>query len=428
MALSGGMKIHLRANTYHLRKRVPARYLTVEPRAEVWISLKTDSRLEAGHKAPQVWAAILDSWEAKLGGMSEDAEQRYSAARTLAQARGYRFLPMASVAKLPLDQLVERIEASTNAEGRIDRVLGDAYLGSVKKPEITLSKALEVYWVEAEDKARGKSDDQVRRWQNPRKKALANLIGVIGDLAIGDITAEDLLSFRAWWRRKLAIEDLDPSSANKDFGYIASTIKLVTQAKQITVPVSFNGLNFAANEKVTRLPFARAWIKDKLLAHGALGGLNLEARCILLGMINTGYRPSEAQDLRPEHIRLDVEIPYISIEPVGRTLKTQSSRRIIPLVGVSLEAFKLCPQGFPRYSGTANLSAAVNKFLRENKLLETPEHTFYGLRHSFEDRLLDADIDERIRRDLLGHSLNRERYGLGASIEKLAGIVQRVAL
>ena len=107
------MKIHLRANTYHLRKRVPARYLTVEPRAEVWISLKTDSRLEAGHKAPQVWAAILDSWEAKLGGMSVDAEQRYSAARTLAQARGYRFLPMASVAKLPLDQLVERIEAST---------------------------------------------------------------------------------------------------------------------------------------------------------------------------------------------------------------------------------------------------------------------------------------------------------------------------
>ena len=226
----------------------------------------------------------------------------------------------------------------------------------------------------------------------------------------------------------LATEDLDPSSANKDFGYIASTIKLVTQAKQITVPVSFNGLNFAANEKVTRLPFSRAWIKDKLLALGALDGLNIEARCILLGMINTGYRPSEAQDLRPEHIRLDVEIPYISIEPVGRTLKTQSSRRIIPLVGISLEAFKLCPQGFPRYSGTANLSAAVNKFLRENKLLETPEHTFYGLRHSFEDRLLDADIDERIRRDLLGHSLNRERYGLGASLEKLAGIVQRVAL
>jgi hypothetical protein len=43
--------------------------------------------------------------------------------------------------------------------------------------------------------------------------------------------------------------------------------------------------------------------------------------------------------------------------------------------------------------------------MRENGLRETPEHSVYSLRHSFEDRLLDRDVDERIRRDLMGHAL-----------------------
>ena len=36
--------------------------------------------------------------------------------------------------------------------------------------------------------------------------------------------------------------------------------------------------------------------------------------------------------------------------------------------------------------------------------------------------------DERIRRDLMGHKLTRERYGDGASLAKLTEVVQRVAL
>ncbi|WP_425503039.1 DUF6538 domain-containing protein [Roseospira visakhapatnamensis] len=37
------MSILLRGKTYHLRRRVPRRYETVEPRKTVWISLHTDS-------------------------------------------------------------------------------------------------------------------------------------------------------------------------------------------------------------------------------------------------------------------------------------------------------------------------------------------------------------------------------------------------
>ena len=51
----------------------------------------------------------------------------------------------------------------------------------------------------------------------------------------------------------------------------------------------------------------------------------------------------------------------------------------------------------------------------------------YSLRHSFEDRMLAAGIDDRIRRDLFGHRLDRERYGKGASLEQVAELVARIA-
>jgi integrase len=188
------------------------------------------------------------------------------------------------------------------------------------------------------------------------------------------------------------------------------------------------GLALPQDEPKVRKAFSNAWISDKFLAPGALDVLNGEARAILLGMINTGYRPSEGAGLTAAQIRLDANVPHISIEPGNRTLKTAASRRVIPLLGISLEAFRAFPNGFPRYADNPSLSDTVNKYLRENGLLESEEHTLYGLRHAFEDRMLAAGIDERIRRDLMGHSLRRERYGEGASLEHMAALLRPLAL
>ena len=144
-------------------------------------------------------------------------------------------------------------------------------------------------------------------------------------------------------------------------------------------------------------------------------------------MVNTGYRPSEGAALTEETIYLNGDVPHIRIEPDGRQLKSQYARREIPLTGVSLEAFTAFPEGFPRYRDSASLSATVNKYLKANGLLETPDHSFYSLRHSFEDRMLEAGIDERIRRDLFGHTLDRERYGKGASLARKAELLAGLA-
>lgn len=422
------MTIMKRGNTFHLRKRVPRRYLSVEERKSIWVSLHTDSETVANTKAPIAWQHLVEAWEARLAGDTADADRRFEAAKELAAVRGFRYLPTVKVAGLPREEFLARIEAVRGSDGEPDMHEAAAVLGAVPEPQITVTRALDLYWGLAADKTIGKSEDQMRRWKNPRMKAVRNFVAVVGDKALPDITGDDMLDFRGWWFEKLESEDLTPNSANKDLIHLGDVLKTVNKMKRLGLVLPLSDLSFKEGEAKQRPPFSEGWIRDKLLAPGALTGLNKDARCILLGMVNTGYRPSEAASLTAAQIRLDADVPHISIEPVGRQLKSRNARRVIPLVGVSLDAFKECPKGFPRYRDKADLSATVNSFLRANGLMETPEHSMYGLRHSFEDRLLAAGIDERIRRDLFGHALGRERYGNGATLPHVRDLIQRVAI
>jgi len=386
------MNVKRRNKTFHLIRRVPKRYQPVEPRAVVWVSLHTDSETVARQKAPTAWAHMIEAWEARLAGDSEDAERRFEAARELAQVRGFRYLAADRVAKQPMTELLARVEAVPMRDDGPDEIEAAAVLGGATEPGITVERALELYWTLAKDQTFGKSDDQVRRWKNPRKRAIANFVKIVGNKEIAAITPDDMLDFRQWWVERLEAEGLTPNAANKDLIHVGNVLKTVNKMKRLGLVLPLGDLAFKENKKRVRPPFSEEWIKTKLLAPGALDALNTEARCIVLGMVNTGYRPSEAAGLLPEHIRLDHDVPHIAIEPEGRQLKNEPSRRVIPLVGVSLEAFRQCPAGFPTYRFKDKVSDTVNKFLREHGLLETPDHSLYSLRHSFEDRMIAARV------------------------------------
>ena len=405
------MTVVARGQTYYLRKRVPRRYRRVEEREMVFLSLHTDSKEIATIKAKKIWADMIEAWEAKLDGDDSDAFQRMEAARNLAAKRGFRFLTADKVAKLPLAELLDRIEAVVTPSGKVDKLEAEAVLGGARPPVIKVSRALDRYWTVAKAKTLGKTKDQIRRWENPRKKAVANFIEVIGDLPLEDITTRDLFKFREWWVEKMAEEGLSANSANKDFIHLTSLIREVARSEEIMLSFDTRGLSIEERDKGTRPPFSTDWIKTKLLAPGALAGLNDEARGILLIIVNTGARPSEIAACKAGNIVLDAPIPHLNIDGASRALKTRNSRRKIPLLGVSLEAAKAHRSGFPRYFDNPALSDTINKFLRENKLLETPDHSLYSLRHSFESRMLAADFPERLKTDAMGHRLNRERYG-----------------
>lgn len=210
------MSILKRGSIYQLRKRVPRSYHAVETRDTVWISLHTDSETVAKTKASVAWTQMIEAWEARLAGDTDDAEACFDAAKELAAVRGFRYLPSAQLAMLPREELLRRIEAVPLQDGRPDKVEAAALLGGAADPPITVSRALELFWSLAKDRTLDKSTLQIQKWENPRRKAVRNFIAVAGDKILKDISGDDMLVFRDWWMDRLESEGLNPSSANKD--------------------------------------------------------------------------------------------------------------------------------------------------------------------------------------------------------------------
>ncbi|WP_310619437.1 tyrosine-type recombinase/integrase [Flexibacterium corallicola] len=154
-------------------------------------------------------------------------------------------------------------------------------------------------------------------------------------------------------------------------------------------------------------------ILKNLLASETLRGLTHSLRALVYIMIETGLRPSEICGLTGNNIHLDCEIPFVSIKPELRHLKTDPSSREIPLVGVALEAIKLFPKGLERYYDKNNTATTqINRYLRTRNLCPDGV-SLYGLRHSFKDRLRAQKVSEEMCRWLMGHATDGSLYGEG---------------
>ena len=416
-----------RNGTYSLKRRVPIRYSHVEEREIIWISLSTDSLGEAESKATDIWKEQIAGWKAKLAGKHAAANEHFAAVKDLAELKGYRYLPAQNVSRLPIEDILRRVEAIATRNGEPDIEQANALLGGIQVPEMTVSQVLEAYWELARDKVLNKSPDQKRRWCNPRIKAVNNFIKLIGDKEFAKITRDDALKFRSWWLDRVECDGLTPNSANKDLVHLRSVLETVNELLGMGLKLPFDKLSLKDDERPNRPSFSKNWIQEKLLAKGALDGMNLQARVVFLTMINTGARPSEIANLRPEHIHLESEYPHININEINRELKSKNAIRIIPLAGCSLKAMHQCPDGFPKYRDNPSLSGTMNKYLKENGLRQTPKHVAYSVRHSFEDRLRQAKIDERLRSELFGHAYYREKYG-DPTLQELTEAIQLIAI
>src|SRR5690606_26400145 len=145
------------------------------------------------------------------------------------------------------------------------------------------------------------------------------------------------------------------SSGNRDIGNMRQLFRMYhAHIGQGDKANPFDGLAFAQKLKPSRPPFPVVWVKKEFLGSEKLLGLNQQARGIVLMMIETGCRPSELANLSASTIHLNGPVPYIDIEPRldpddPREIKTASSVRQIPLVGVALEVARAWPKGFPKY-------------------------------------------------------------------------------
>ena len=422
-----------RGGVWWFQRRIPAEFADIDSRLVVKQSTRVKVRDDrAGIRASVVVDKLNSDLEAywtglKTGGGAE-AKARYETARKHARTLGFVYAPVHDVAKLSIEEIHRRAQTFDAVKGASRQQAGVALLGGVSRPKILLSKLFDEFQDIVRADIRDLSKDQLRLWTNPKKRAVANLISVIGDPAIDEITRPEAIEFRSWWQDRVIKENLNPATANKDIGNLQSMLRTVDKHHRLELDAVFAELRLATGEDAEPEPFPTDFVRQKLLAPGALASLNEEARDVIFVMTETGMRPSEIVNLTFETIALKAPVPHVMVRPDGRRMKTDQSRRDIPLVGVALAAAKRRPDGFPRYRDKANsLSATVNKFLDEHGLRPTDRHTLYSLRHSFEDRLTSVEAPEKLMAALMGHKYDRPRYGKGPSLEQKRSWLLKIA-
>lgn len=356
---------------YYWVKRVPKRFSGLVlganglPVSQVRQALHTDSLSEAKAKAIKIEASRLAEWEAIAASDHASARAHYEAAKELAHARGYAYRPTASLIAGDSDQLLKRILAVTG-DNLSSKAAAQAVLGTIPEALPTLTEVRDEYFELPRTRHTKKTEQQLRRWKNPRARAVSSFLEIVAPkdgrgnavpTPIDQITREDALKFREWWACRVQ-DGMDPGTANKDFGHLSEMWYTWTALKEVEISNPFKKLRFEVRGKnKTKTPaFSPEWVKDKLLAPGALDGINDEARDVFLMMINTGLRPSEITDAPLEDYVLNQSIPFLRVAENGRELKVEHTERDIPLVGVSLEAAHriVARGGIQRYRHKAN--------------------------------------------------------------------------
>lgn len=380
------------------------------------VALYTDSRTEAKQKAFVFNEQLEAYWATLIADATPHDSTKFRKAVTIARRMGFGYQPMSIVAALPIEELAARVKAAMGATP--DQV--ESVLGGHGEPELTVKQTLTKFWAYSKERILNKSPDQVRKWKSPRNRAINNFIDVVGNKSVTKLTRDDVIKFRDWWLVRIKEGNMSTETANKDFIHVKDIIETVAENLRLQIDTKhlFKKIILKDRFATKRLPLTTQEITD-ILESPKLVRLNLEARLFLHVAAETGARPAEIVGLLPEDIHLDCEVPYISVKDrPGRPLKTAHSEREIPLIGYAVEALKQLPNGFPTYRDTPdNLSTCVNKFLRENDLLPSKQHSVYSLRHSFQDRLTAISAPERIQCELMGHKFNRPKYGLGGTLE-----------
>lgn len=432
-----------RGQSWSYNRRVPTGLLEQDPRAPVVRQALGTRDLAAARCARDLLEAADDErWSAMMAGKrTAVSDDRHASAVRMALALGFGYLPAADLAETASwPDLAERFEAVMPTD--TPPTVVDAALGLAESPSAKFSDALDVYCTEINrTELAKKSERQLQKWRVIPERAIRTFTELIGDKELTSITRADAVKFYRHWLDKVSpidpkVAPMSPSSGNRQIGELRKLYRAYFDHVHDDPdrPNPFRGLSFKEADDKKRPAFSDAWMIDHFLIGTSLNELNIEARAILWTMIETGARPSEICNLRPENISIDGAVPHLLIaerlDPLDpRQLKTTSSKRYVPLVGAAFAALKLFPSGFDRYREKEEaLSATINKYFTENGLRETSKHSLYSIRHSFEDRMIRAGFDVELRIALFGHTSQRPVYGDAGGMTWKAARLSELAL
>lgn len=268
---------------------------------------------------------------------------------------------------------------------------------------------------------------------DPLQNAVKQLTAFLGkDIELKSLTRQQARDFHKSLKIKIAAQEIKANTASKYITHMRVLIKTYKLAHDDESETVFDGLNFKVNDN-PRPPFSIDYLNERWFKDDVFTQLNPCAKALLFAVIDTGCSFKELCGLNPDQdIKLTAVISHIIIqENQNRQLKTTHRKRVIPLVGYSLRSFQAFPQGFTHYAtdnGPSNASGLINKFMKNNKLLETNEHSVYSLRHTFKDRMRKHRLPEELQKDLMGHKAQGmgAHYGHGHSLEDTVTFMQQM--
>jgi len=414
-----------RKKYWYYYRRIPVAFRQFDSRRFTKLSLKTSSILIAKERRDAMERADENYWTALLGLYATPRDSPDPFLDLI--ERRYKMEKRQAVYLHINDKSSHETAFLQSALGEMLKLVQFSQNNSPlnEPPPARVSEAFEVYCEKiAFRDLINKSKHQKRRWYLGRRTTLSNFLNVVGDKYLSEVNREDALKFYGWWASRLApkrgAKVLSPNSGNRDLGtmrkfYTEYHIYFGDEDK----PNPFRSLSFRAPiAKDKRPPFEDEWVREHFLVPGKLSFLPEEPRFILYTLIETGCRASEISNLRASDIVLSTAAPFIKIRPTPkRELKSPSSVRDVPLIGVALEALSRYPNGFPSYQDKSErVSQYLLKTLREHDLMPSDKHVIYSFRHSFERRMLEAGLDYDLRCRFMGHSIARPDYGGGGGI------------
>ena len=264
------------------------------------------------------------------------------------------------------------------------------------------------------------------------KRNIGYVIELLGDHPVDSYTSADAASFRDFLTKR----GLTTSSIARIFGTVKAVINLSIQENGLDCSNAFANIYLPKKTVSKRLPIPN----DEIInIQNVCLNIADERRLLIALISDTGMRLSEAVGLVWGDMVIDHQFPHINLVPhPWRPLKTSGSKRVVPLIGVSLQAIKIMHQQshctqflFPSYTNEEkcngnSASAALNKWIKAY----TKHGVIHSFRHSFRDRLRAAEINTELTDQLGGWSVSSigQSYGVGHTLEQKYKAMSRIVL
>ena len=305
-------------------------------------------------------------------------------------------------------------------KGRVARLFGSEVSNVIQHRQEesrgpVLTEGLELY-------LRLKGGGRPSTFETGARRSIGYLLEASEDKAVDTYKRKDANALRELLKRRgLAKESIARNLTN-----VRAVINFVLRENGLPTISAFSGVYLGETEAPKKRYVPTALELGKL--QEMCRTQDDELRWIIGIIINTGMRLSEAVGLSKNDLFLSSDTPHLRVMPQPwRRLKTSSSERLIPLVGVSLWAAQRASEVseshfvFPKYCNdrkalSNSASAVLNKWLQRNVNSEIVVHS---LRHAMRDRLRNVECPIDLTDELGGWRPANlgQKYGFGYTLE-----------